>query len=194
MKPLRVTQHTTLFPVIVIAIIGNFLFGCETDMEQVNQLAQNRNKPLREAETLKVIYSKMGKITVKIEAPKMQEYKNKSQHYIDMPQGILVYFYDSLEQVSSSITANSAVYNQKTHIFDARGNVIVKNIAKKQQLNTEHLVWKQDERKIISDEFVKITTDEQIIMGKGLEADESFESYQINKITGTITLQDAEMD
>ncbi|HCQ29628.1 MAG TPA: LPS export ABC transporter periplasmic protein LptC, partial [Flavobacteriales bacterium] len=87
-----------------------------------------------------------------------------------------------------------AVFNQKTHIFDARGNVVVKNLEKNQQLNTEHLIWNQEQGKILSDEFVKITTDEQIIMGEGLEADESFETYQINKITGTITLQDAEMD
>ncbi len=190
----KVIRHTTSFPVIATTIIGIFLFSCQTDLKQINQLTQNPNEPLREAETLKVIYSKKGQKVVKIESPKMQEYKNKTQHYVDMPQGIAVYFYDSLEQISSSITANSATYNQKTHIFDARGNVVVKNIAKKQQLNTEHLIWKQDERKIMSDEFVKITTEEQIIMGQGLEADESFESYQINKITGTITLQDAEMD
>ena len=124
----------------------------------------------------------------------MEEYKTKDEHYVNMPEGILVYFYDSLEQISSSLTADRAVFNQKTHIFDARGNVVVKNLEKNQQLNTEHLIWNQEQGKILSDEFVKITTDEQIIMGEGLEADESFETYQINKITGTITLQDAEMD
>ena len=183
-----------IFPVIAFAIAGIFLLGCETDMQKVQHFTQNKNEPLREAETLKILYSETGKLKVKIETPKMEEFQNKDEHYVNMPEGILVYFYDSLEQVSSSLTAERAVFNQKTHIFDARGNVVVKNLEKNQQLNTEHLIWNQEKGKILSDEFVKITTEEQIIMGEGLEANESFETYQINKITGTITLQDAEMD
>jgi LPS export ABC transporter protein LptC len=189
----RIIQNA-LFPAIAVAFAGIFLLSCETDLTQVKNLTDHSNEPLREAETLQILYSKKGKKIVKINAEEMQEFKTKNKHYINMPKGIVVFFYDSLEQISSSITADRAVYNQKKHIFDARGNVIVKNIAKQQQLNTEHLVWNQNEGKIISDEFVKITTDEQIIMGEGLEADENFEVYQINKITGTITLQDAEKD
>jgi LPS export ABC transporter protein LptC len=190
-------KHITisnLFPIIVIAIVGIFLWGCETDMQQIKSFSKKQKEPVREAQTLKIIYFELGSKKVKIEAPKMEEFKTKAEHYINMPQGILVYFYDSLEQVSSSLSAERAVFNQKTHIFDARGNVVVKNIEKNQQLDTEHLIWNQQQGKILSDEFVKITTNEQIIMGDGLEADESFEYYQINKITGTITLQDAEMD
>tara|TARA_Y100000589_G_scaffold132494_1_gene126315 strand:- start:36319 stop:36900 length:582 start_codon:yes stop_codon:yes gene_type:complete len=187
-------KNIKLFPIVALAIVGIFLLGCETDMKQVKSFAKKGKEPLREAETLKILYSELGKLKVKIEAQKMEEYKTKDEHYVNMPEGILVYFYDSLEQISSSLTADRAVFNQKTHIFDARGNVVVKNLEKNQQLNTEHLIWNQEQGKILSDEFVKITTDEQIIMGEGLEADESFETYQINKITGTITLQDAEMD
>ena len=57
-----------------------------------------------------------------------------------------------------------------------------------EKLNTEHLIWDADSKKIYTDEFVKITTKEEIIFGDGLEANEDFTKYKILNIKGTVTV------
>ena len=45
-------------------------------------------------------------------------------------------------------------------------------------------------KKIYTDAFVKITTADQVIMGNGLESDDTFTEYEIKDITGTIMLDE----
>jgi hypothetical protein len=74
--------------------------------------------------------------------------------------------------------------------MEAKGNVIIIN-EKGEQLNTEHIVWSQKKEQINSDAFVKITTKTEILMGDGLESNQSFTKYKIKKIRGTIQLKDS---
>jgi lipopolysaccharide assembly outer membrane protein LptD (OstA) len=71
----------------------------------------------------------------------------------------------------------------------ASGNVEVIN-EKKEQLNTEKLYWNQKEGKIYSNDFVKITTQEEILMGEGFESNEDFTKYSIKKLKGTININE----
>ena len=59
-----------------------------------------------------------------------------------------------------------------------------------EKLNTEHLIWLQEEERIYSEVFVKITTEDEIIMGDGFESNESFTNFKITHITGTILVED----
>jgi hypothetical protein len=71
--------------------------------------------------------------------------------------------------------------------MEVKKNVVVVN-EKGEQLNTEHLVWDEKKAKLLSDEFVKITTKEEVIFGTGLEANEDFTKYKIFNIKGTLSL------
>jgi hypothetical protein len=62
-----------------------------------------------------------------------------------------------------------------------------------EKLNTEHLIWDEGKKKITSDAFVKITTAKEIIMGKGLEANQDFTQYEIKEVTGTIRIDDKQL-
>ena len=57
-------------------------------------------------------------------------------------------------------------------------------------LETEFLNWNEREEIIFSEEFVRITTGNQVIMGEGFEADQSFSNYRITKVTGELYLED----
>lgn len=71
--------------------------------------------------------------------------------------------------------------------MEARKNVSVIN-QKGERLNTEHLVWDERSEKLTSDEFVKITTKDEIIFGNGFEANQDFTKYKIFNIKGTISI------
>ena len=70
----------------------------------------------------------------------------------------------------------------------ARKNVVVVN-EKGEQLNTENLVWDEKSEKLLSNEFVKITSKDEIIYGTGFEANQNFSKYKIFNIKGTISLK-----
>ena len=59
---------------------------------------------------------------------------------------------------------------------------------KNEQLSTEKLFWNRENKTIYTDDFVTINTDKQIIMGYGFVTDQSFSTYSLSNITGTIYL------
>jgi len=56
------------------------------------------------------------------------------------------------------------------------------------------LIWLQDSSKIYTDEFVKITTADEIIMGEGMEANQDFTKWKIHKIKGIINIKEEDSD
>ena len=55
-------------------------------------------------------------------------------------------------------------------------------------LETEHLIWNEKKEIVYTEEFVKITTKNEVIYGKGLVSNQDFTKYTIKKISGTIML------
>jgi hypothetical protein len=70
----------------------------------------------------------------------------------------------------------------------ARNDVVVIN-KKGEKLNTEELIWDEQREQIYSNAFVKITTDDEIIMGNGLESNQTFTDYTVKHITGSIKVK-----
>lgn len=164
------------------------LFSCSNDMETVASLSQEENMPVDIAKEVKIHYSDSGKVKMALESSLMETYEGENP-YVEMPDGIFVRFYDQQQEVKSTLRANYAISYEKTRIMEARHNVVVVN-AKGETLNTEHLIWDQKEQEIRSDEFVKITTDDKILSGEGLVADEQMDNYTILKPRGPIYLDE----
>lgn len=172
----------------VLLIVSGILYGCENDMKEVASLTNKEDIPVRKGKNVELIYSEKSDVKIKITAPKMEEYINE-KHYMEMKDGIKVSFYDSLMNVSSTLTSNYAINKVDEKIMEAKDDVVVVN-AEGEQLNTEHLIWSQDSSKIYTNEFVKITTGDEIIMGEGMEANQDFTKWKIHKISGTILLKE----
>ena len=68
--------------------------------------------------------------------------------------------------------------------------VEVKNIRKKEQLNTEELFWKPKDQKIYTEKFLTIRQEDQILSGEGLDAAQDLSRYKITKPTGVINLKE----
>lgn len=183
-------QFHHIYVIPLLFSFGIICFGCENDIKEVEQLTKVENIPLKKGKNVELIYSEDAAVKIKVSAPKMEEYANE-EPYLEMSEGIKVVFYDSLKQVNTTLTANYAIHRIAKNIMEAKNDVVVVN-EKGEQLNTEHLVWSQDSAKIYSDEFVKITTTDEILMGEGFEANEDFTKWKIHKIKGTINLKEQE--
>ena len=165
------------------------MVSCENDIEKVKIITSKKAMPLEKGKGVEILYSDSAKIKARLLAKELNRFAEK-QPYIEMPKGIKMYFYDGNQKVNSTLTAEYAKVLQfpDNNIMEAKRKVVVVN-EKNETLNTEHLVWNQKEETIVSDAYVTITTKDEIIMGEGLESNQSFTKYKIKKMKGTINLK-----
>ena len=112
---------------------------------------------------------------------------------MEFPQGISVLQYSSYPDTLSLLTANYAINDEEKDIWEARGNVVAKNVKSHEELNTEYLVWDQKKGIIYSDKKVRVITPDDIIMGEGFSSDDQFTEWQVEKVTGIISFDSEEI-
>lgn len=165
------------------------LSGCVNDMDEVNAIVETQVLPISVAEDIQIIYSDSALLKVILEARHLERFTGEDP-YLEMTNGVYVRFFNNLGQVESELRSNYAISYENSDIMEAKENVIVIN-KKGETLNTEHLIWEKKTEKIRTEEFVKITTEDEVIFGHGLESNQDFTKYRIKKIKGTINLKDA---
>jgi len=158
--------------------------SCVNNIDEINKVTSVDNSPAESATDVEMLYSDSARIKVKLLSPELNRFYGE-RNYIEFPVGVDITFYDSIMKSSSKLTSGYAISYEDTKIMEAKKNVIAIN-SKNEQLNTEHLVWDQNNKKLYSNVFVKITTPDKILFGDGLEADEQFSWYRIKKLRGTI--------
>jgi LPS export ABC transporter protein LptC len=157
-------------------------------MKVINNISSKDNLPVDSSKNVETIYSDSAKVVLIVKAPLVNRYDG-DKPYSEMPKGVELTSYDSLMHVKSKLTANYAISYEKTDMMEARNNVIVVN-ERKEQLNTEHLVWDQKKATIYSDKFVKINTGKEILWGEGMQSDERFDKWKIMKPKGSINVRE----
>ncbi|MFN3938958.1 MAG: LPS export ABC transporter periplasmic protein LptC, partial [Chitinophagales bacterium] len=148
-----------------------FLFdSCVNDMQEVQQTVAAAEPNVEKGKDIVLYYSNNGNIKIRIKAPTLVRYLTE-EPYTEFSEGLHVDFYDDSSNVISVLTAHYGIRYEKELKTIVRNNVVVIN-QKGEQLNTEELIWDERKNLIYSEKFVKITTDNEVLYGEGLEADE----------------------
>ena len=164
------------------------LAGCVNDMEEVAAILEPSDLPVEEGENISMIYTDSAKVKVRVEAPRLERYVGENP-YLEMPDGVHVRFYRVDGEIESELTADYAISYEKEEVMTAKKNVVLINI-NGDKLNSEELNWSEKEHRIFTEEFVTITTEDEVIYGHGFESNEDFTKYKIKKISGTIQIED----
>ncbi|HEU4718332.1 MAG TPA: LPS export ABC transporter periplasmic protein LptC [Bacteroidia bacterium] len=174
---------------LLFAFAGCFLLhACANDPAKVKAFTRDDRQPVQTAHDVDMLYTDSAKLKIHITSPQVKDFAG-SKPYTEMPEGVKVEFFDDAQTVNSYLTSNYAIRKQREQQTEARNDVVVVNI-KGEKLNTEKLIWDEAKHRIYTDAFVKITTKDQVLMGNGLDSDESFTNYEIKDITGSFTLKD----
>jgi LPS export ABC transporter protein LptC len=183
-------KNTRILFLRSIAILSGLamLFSCEPDLQTIESLTRDENQPTETAANLRIVYSSNGLVQMIMEAPVMKRFAGE-QPYMELPEGFVMIFYDSLMNENSRISAKYAIQHEHTHLIDARNDVVVQNMAKNEMLNTEQLIWDRMQEKIYTEKFVKITTPEEVLYGDGFESDQQFNFWVIKNPKGTFYLE-----
>ena len=166
--------------------------SCSNDLKKINEISiQNQaSYPLETIYDCEIIYSDSARVRALLNANLVNRYDDKKT-YLEFNDGIKVQFFDIYGKKESELNAGYAIIDDKNDLMLAENNVIVRNI-KGDILETEKLNWNHDTEEIFTNEFVKITTKNEVIYGIGLESNQNFSKYSIRNIKGTIKINQSD--
>lgn len=165
-------------------ILAVVLTACYDDGREADDFKAYEG-PSSEVTDAEILYSDSAVVRMKFTARRLLQYENGNQ---DFPQGVYIESYENDGTMTATITADRGHFNQEDNKYTAEGNVVVENLESGETLRTEVLYWEPRENEIHTDRYVEIASQEEVIMGEGLTANEDFSSYQILKPTGSFSV------
>lgn len=193
MKKRQNQQHlsypTYLNGFLIFVFLILCLCACENDMTEVQRVISEEEEAIERARDVEILYSDSAVVRVRIKAYTMLNHLDKKEPRREFPEGFMVDFFDERKRVVSNLSANYAInYINENKVF-MKDSVVVWN-EKGERLEAEELTWDEKEKKVHSDEFVKMTTADQIIYGYGFTSNLEFTRYKIKQVTGQIAVDD----
>ncbi len=189
-NPVAGTAGRKLSRIAIPIMLGMaVLFSCKkNDIEVIRNLTEISKLPQQMARNIETVYTDSARLQVRIKTPFLERFSEVENPYYEFPDGIYVEFYGKDEQVDSRLTARYAIYHEAEELWEARDSVVAVNLDG-EVLNTDLLFWDEQKKLIYTDQFVRITTRDELIYGEGFEANQDFTDWKIRKVTGTIYVE-----
>jgi len=155
--------------------------GCNEKVKPtINTNIRVEQLPAQESWNSTVVFSDSGKTKAVLTAGHIRVYSEAQETLID--SGLIVDFYDEQEVKTTTLTSLSGRVDDANQNLFAKDSVVAVNDSGV-TINTDELMWRNRDRKIVSDKFVTITTPKEKIQGYGFESDQSLRNYVIRDIT-----------
>ncbi|MBK9284540.1 MAG: LPS export ABC transporter periplasmic protein LptC [Sphingobacteriaceae bacterium] len=169
------------------------IMSCTNDMKQVMNLPTIQKRPSQIGDSVTMLYTDSALLKVVVKANRMLVFdKEVSEPFTVLTNGLFVTFYDDEEKISSTLKARYGVRFDHSKRMEAKYGVEVIN-RDGNKLETEKLIWDEPKKLIYTDAHVKITTEKEIITGKGLESNQDFTKYSLKEITGILKIKNNEL-
>lgn len=174
-------------------LLPTALPACKSNIEKIREINDIQNIPSLRIENMNGRTTELGNVKARFIAPELKQFYFAEEKYTEFPKGIELYRYLDSATVESSIVADYAINYDAKELWEATGNVVVKNL-QGDELSTEKLFWNQKTKKVYTDALVKIVDTQKgaTIFGKGLVSDESFTDYEIQEVFNSVIYVDDE--
>lgn len=135
--------------------------------------------PSQESWNSVITFSDSGKISAILYAGHLRKYDDKRETFLD--QNIKVDFYDQNEVQTTTLTSVKGRVDETTNNLFAIDSVVVSSDSV--TIKTDEMMWRNTDRKIVSDKFVTVISPQEEIQGYGFESDQNLNNYVIYNIT-----------
>lgn len=173
---------------IAAIVAAGVLLFTSCGREQVSSEEVDEGLVTEEADSLVIVSSDNGHVTLRFRTPKVIGYANAKEPFRLYPKGIYVERYDSTGAIESTLVANEAREYTQRQLWEAVGDVKA-TTAKGDILETPQLFWDQRTGKVYSNKDSKITRPDMVIHGVGFESDERLEVWEFNRPKGTVAVE-----
>lgn len=159
--------------------------------------------PVLDAQEVTTLISDSGITRYRITASEWQVYDKAQPSYWEFPRGIYLEQFDNQLNVSATLRADYAYYDDQAEIWHLTGNVYSTNV-NGEHFETQELFWSQKKERVYSDSAITITQPPTaaaieakgqnakgtIIKGVGFESNQQMTKYTIRKPTGIFPIDD----
>jgi LPS export ABC transporter protein LptC len=154
--------------------------SCKSDTQQA--IAPPGEVPDQQGWNSKMTATINGRVSAIIEYGHMERFAN--QRTVRFDGGINVDFYNAEGVHSSNVKSKRGILYEPNNDVEALDNVIVVSDSG-MTLRSERLKWEQQRQRIVTNEFVVITTAERdTLWGHGFESDQALKNWSILHPTG----------
>lgn len=171
---------------LILTLSATLFASCENDINEVNRLFSEKETQVETAIGVEMLYSDSAILNLRIVSPKMVRHLNSKDPWQEFPDGLEIDFYsDDGKNVTGRMTAK---YAQR---FDSESKFIVRDSVvwhgeKGEKLETEELIWEEENDRVHTNKFVVVSRPDEIIYGHGFESNKDFTNWRIRAIEGRL--------
>jgi hypothetical protein len=156
-------------------------------MEVINKIIDPEEEPDMVAYNVDITYSDSARLQMKLTSPFVKQFTEAKEPRDEFPEGLHVWFFEKDGETRGEITANWAMHDRTTNIWEARSNVVIIS-SDGRKIENEQMFWDQEKGEVYSNISTKITfPNGSIQVGKkGIWALQDFSDYRLREASGPI--------
>ncbi len=185
-QAIRSYRICVILPVFIFAVFISY--SCETKIAKAEGF-EILSLPSLTGSDIYTVFTDSGKIQLIMAAPVMESWSNFESPYTEFRKGMKIYFHDGQKEPIAIASSKYAKFFDKENLWEMNDSVVIINESG-DKLETEQLFWNRDKNLVYTDRFVKITNEDQTVMGTGFESDPQLTRRKIKNVTATIYLND----
>ena len=152
------------------------VYSCKSNLSEAEKLDLNVI-PIQTVDDMFFLKSENGRLEMRVESPRMEAYEHDTLSYDLFPQGIRVFAYDEEGALETTIVARKARHDKyprrkDNELWSVFGDVVIRNIKKKETMETDTLYWDSATREIWTDCYIKLSSPSGYMQGYGMRSDE----------------------
>ncbi|MFC2094693.1 LPS export ABC transporter periplasmic protein LptC [Bacteroidota bacterium] len=167
-----------IFPIIIWLCI----YGCSKEKVEpsVNVRLTAERIPDQESWNSTIFFTDSGKTKAILNAGHIMVYSKTKETLLD--DNIRVDFYNNEEVHTTTLTAKRGKVDERTNNLWAMDSVVAVNDSGI-VITSDEMMWRNKDKKIVSDKYVTIVSPKEKIEGYGFESDQNLRNYIIYNIT-----------
>ena len=180
--------------ILLLLVLAMGILACSHDDKNTDSQSINpETMPTMESTNVTTIISDSGLTRYRIKTPKWLMFEEAKQPHWVFPEGIIAEELDDTDfSTISSISCDSAYYDEPSQLWTLTGNVKVTN-EDGDLILTNQMIWEQNNHVLYSDSFIHIYLDkkQQVIEGTGYRTNEKFSTYEIKRVSAIFPVDES---
>ena len=156
------------------AAVAFVVYSCKGKLGEAEDIKLGET-PVQSVDDMFIVQTENSIIQMRAEAPLMERYENDTLSYELFPKGIAVFGYSEDGMLETEIVADNAKHSNfkdGREIWEAFGNVVVRNLINQETMETDTLYWDQKNEKIYTHCYVRMYSPDGFAQGYGMESDQ----------------------
>ena len=176
----------------MMAIVILILQSCSSSVKNTATLDVVRDSAaVMKTYNVTTLVSDSGITRFRVNTPEWLVFDKKAKPTWEFPNGIHLEQFDENLEVHSEVSAKKAIYYTELEQWILSDSVYAINV-EGEKFESEILYVHQKEDRIFTDKSVKITQEDKIITGIGMESNQRLTKYKVLKPQGIIPLDEDE--